>query len=65
LGNGELSLTNSGTINATGTHALVIDTGSNFVFNFGTLEASGSGGLTVASAVENSGVLWAKPDAID
>jgi len=59
LGNGELSLTNSGTINATGTHALAIDTGSNFVFNFGTLEASGSGGLTVASAVANSGVLWA------
>jgi hypothetical protein len=29
------------------------------VFNFGTLEASGSGGLTIASAVENSGVLWA------
>jgi hypothetical protein len=59
LGNGEASLTNSGTINATGIHALAIDTGSNFVFNFGTLEASGSGGLTIASAVENSGVLWA------
>ena len=59
LGNGELSLTNSGTINATGTHALVIDTGSNFVSNFGILEASGSGGLTVASAVANLGVLWA------
>ena len=29
LGHGELSLTNAGTINATGTHALVIDTGSN------------------------------------
>ena len=59
LGNGELSLTNSGTIDATGTHAIAIDTGSNFVFNFGTLEASGSGGLTVAGAVANSGVLWA------
>jgi hypothetical protein len=59
LGNGEASLTNSGTINATGADALAIDTGSNFVFNFGILEASGSGGLTVASAVANSGVLWA------
>ena len=59
MGNSELSLTNSGTINANGTHALVIDTGPNFVFNFGTLEASGSGGLTVAGAVANSGVLWA------
>jgi hypothetical protein len=59
LGNGELSLTNFGTINATSTDALAIDTGSNFVFNFGILEASGSGGLTVASAIVNSGVLWA------
>ncbi|HEY2211850.1 MAG TPA: VCBS domain-containing protein, partial [Bradyrhizobium sp.] len=59
LGNGELSLTNAGTINATGTHALTIDTGSNFVFNSGILEASGSGGLTVASSIANSGALWA------
>ncbi|MET3839730.1 VCBS domain-containing protein [Bradyrhizobium sp. OAE829] len=59
LGNGELSLANAGTINATGTHALVIDTGSNVVLNSGTLEASGSGSLTVLSAVENSGLLWA------
>jgi hypothetical protein len=59
LGNGELSLTNAGTINATGTYALTIDTGSNFVFNSGILEASGSGGLTVVSSIENSGALWA------
>jgi VCBS repeat-containing protein len=59
LGNGELSLTNAGTINATGTHALTIDTGSNLVFNSGILEASGSGGLTVASSIANSGALWA------
>jgi hypothetical protein len=59
LGNGELSLTNAGTINATGTHTLTIDTGSNLVFNSGVLEASGSGGLTVASSIANSGVLWA------
>jgi len=59
LGNGELSLTNAGTIDATETHALVIDTGSNVVVNSGTLEASGSGGLMVLSAVENSGSLWA------
>ncbi|MGH6710166.1 MAG: beta strand repeat-containing protein, partial [Bradyrhizobium sp.] len=59
LGNGELSLSNAGTINADGSHALVIDTGLNVVANSGTLEASGSGGLTILSAVENSGVLWA------
>ncbi|WP_128923037.1 VCBS domain-containing protein [Bradyrhizobium guangxiense] len=59
LGNGELSLTNAGTIAATGTHQLVIDTGSNLVQNSGVLEASGSGGLTIISSVENSGLLWA------
>jgi hypothetical protein len=59
LGNGELSLTNSGTIDATGTHVLAIDTGSNIVLNSGVLEASGSGGMMVASAIANSGVLWA------
>jgi hypothetical protein len=59
LGNGELSLLNAGTINANGSHALIIDTGSNVVANSGTLEASGSGGLIILSAVENSGFLWA------
>jgi VCBS repeat-containing protein len=59
LGNGELSLANAGTINATGNHVLDIDTGSNIVLNSGVLEASGSGGMTVASAVANSGILWA------
>ena len=61
LGDGELNLTNAGTINATGTHALVIDTGPNVIHNSGVLEASGAGGLTVLSAIENSnsGFLWA------
>src|SRR5258708_14678670 len=59
LGNGELSLVNAGTIDATGTHALTIDTGANPVYNSGVLEASGTGGLTVARSIVNSGVLWA------
>jgi hypothetical protein len=59
LGNGTLNLTNAGTIDATGTHALAIDTGANIVVNSGVLEASGSGGMTVASAIANSGELWA------
>jgi hypothetical protein len=59
LGNGEMTLTNAGTIDATGIHALTIDTGSNWVFNSGVLEASGSGGMTIASGIVNSGVLWA------
>ena len=59
LGNGELTLTNAGTIDATGAHALTIDTGSNLVTNSGVLEASGSGGMMVTSGIVNSGVLWA------
>jgi hypothetical protein len=59
LGDGELCLTNAGTINATGVHALTIDTGSNIVVNSGILEASGSGGLTIVSGITNTGSLWA------
>ncbi|MFB9984722.1 beta strand repeat-containing protein [Mesorhizobium kowhaii] len=59
LGGGLLGLNNQGTIIATGTHALVIDTGSSTVVNSGTLEATGSGGLTINGAVANSGLIWA------
>lgn len=59
LGAGTLTLDNGGVINATGTNALVIDTGANTVANSGTLEASGAGGLVVNSAVANTGTLWA------
>ncbi|TPJ32506.1 VCBS domain-containing protein, partial [Mesorhizobium sp. B2-6-5] len=59
LGGGMLSLDNQGTIIATGSHALVIDTGGSVVANSGTLEAAGSGGLTVAGGLANSGMLWA------
>jgi len=61
LGAGEMTLVNDqfGTIIATGSNALIIDTGSNVVTNAGTLEATGSGGLIVNSDVENSGLIWA------
>ncbi|WP_166294186.1 Ig-like domain-containing protein [Bradyrhizobium sp. 2S1] len=59
LGQGSLTLSNEGIINATGTHALVIDTGANVIANAGTLEATGAGGLVLASAVANSGLIWA------
>ncbi|WP_404561362.1 VCBS domain-containing protein [Bradyrhizobium elkanii] len=59
LGQGSLTLSNEGTIDATGTHALVIDTGTNVIANAGTLEATGAGGLVLASAVTNSGLIWA------
>jgi hypothetical protein len=59
LGNGQLTLVNDGTIVATGTNALVIDTGPNAVTNAGTLEATESGSLIVNSDVANSRLIWA------
>jgi hypothetical protein len=59
VGAGELVLVNEGTIMATGTNSLDIDTGANAVTNSGTLEATGSGGLVIHSDVINKGVLWA------
>jgi hypothetical protein len=59
LGAGQMTLVNDGTIVATSSHALVIDTGANLVTNIGTLEATGSGGLIVNSDVANSGQIWA------
>ncbi|MFM0032967.1 Ig-like domain repeat protein, partial [Paraburkholderia madseniana] len=59
IGAGQLTLVNEGTIVASGTNALVIDTGSNVVVNTGTLEATGSGGLVIDSTVANAGHLLA------
>jgi hypothetical protein len=64
LGDGVMNLVNEGTIIATGTNALDIDTGTNTIVNSGTLEATGSGGLVIHSDVVNadgldSGLLWA------
>jgi len=59
IGQGHLTLINQGTIEATGDHALVIDTSAKVVVNEGTLAASGAGGLEVKGVVDNSGTLWA------
>ncbi|MFZ3154078.1 beta strand repeat-containing protein [Pseudomonas sp.] len=59
LGAGQLVLINAGLILASGANALVIDTGDNTIVNSGTLESTGAGGMTVASAIDNSGHLWA------
>jgi hypothetical protein len=59
LGAGRMSLINEGTIDATGTNPLVIDTGTNAVQNSGTLEATGTGGLQIHSDVVNSGLISA------
>jgi VCBS repeat-containing protein len=59
LGAGQMMLVNSGLIIASGVNALVIDTGSSAVTNTGALQANGSGGLVIESALLNSGSLWA------
>jgi VCBS repeat-containing protein len=59
LGEGRLTLNNAGTIIASGSNALTIDTGANEVVNSGTLRATGSGGLVIRSDIANSGLLWA------
>jgi VCBS repeat-containing protein len=64
LGDGQMTLVNEGTIVATGSNALVIDTGGNTIVNTGTLEATGSGGLVVHSSVANDGTLWANGGAV-
>ena len=60
LGNGQMTLINeaAGVIdgNATG-HALVLDTGSNAVMNYGMIEATGGGALEIRSYVINAGIL--------
>jgi hypothetical protein len=57
LGDGVMVLVNEGTIIATGTNALDIDTGTNAVTNTGTLEATGTGGLVIHSDVVNNEVV--------
>jgi Ca2+-binding RTX toxin-like protein len=59
LGAGQMVLVNAGLIQADGINALVIDTGTHTIVNSGVLESTGAGGMTVASAVDNSGHLWA------
>jgi hypothetical protein len=65
IGNGSLSLVNGGTIMATGSQSLVIDTGANTVINSGTLGATGEGGLFITSSLDNSGQLLANGGNID
>ena len=66
LGSGQLTLINkaSGTIIATGTHELVIDTGSSTFSNAGLVQATGTGGLVVTGSMDNTGTLWADGSTI-
>jgi hypothetical protein len=59
LGDGQLTLNNEGTIIASSSDALTIDTGDSEVANSGTMKATGTGGLVIRSDIDNSGLLWA------
>ena len=59
IGDSHLTLNNQGTINANGSLALVIGTGSNTVTNSGTLEATSTGGLDIDANVSNSKTIEA------
>ncbi|MEP6966715.1 MAG: hypothetical protein ABI906_01415 [Pseudomonadota bacterium] len=59
LGAGQLILVNQagGVIEETGKSGLTIDTGAATITNAGLIEAHGNGGITIQSAVNNSGVI--------
>ncbi|WMJ01414.1 VCBS domain-containing protein [Pseudomonas chlororaphis subsp. aurantiaca] len=59
LGAGQMILANAGLILASGLNSLVLDTGTHSITNSGVLESTSTGGMTVASTVENTGHLWA------
>ncbi|MDQ2860916.1 MAG: hypothetical protein M3T55_09360, partial [Pseudomonadota bacterium] len=61
LGDKSMILVNQakGTIDANGSVALIINTGTATIANAGTIEATGSGGATIVSVVANTGVLEA------
>ena len=61
LGLGKLTLINGadGVIDATGTNALILNTGTIQITNAGTIEALGSGGASILSAMNNTGLLEA------
>src|SRR5262249_278306 len=59
VGDNELLLTNSGTINANTASALIIETGPDRVINAGILEATSTGGLFIDSNVLNSKTIEA------
>ena len=59
IGAGNLSFVNHGTVIADGAHALTIDTGASAFQNDGMVEATGKGGLVIASGLDNAGTVWA------
>ncbi|MEO7027729.1 MAG: hypothetical protein ABI056_09270, partial [Caulobacteraceae bacterium] len=61
VGGGGMILINrvGGTIDGSGTHALILDTGAKAIANVGLIEATGGGGVVIQSAVYGGGRLEA------
>ncbi len=55
----------AGVIRADGANALIIDTGANVITNNGLLRSTGTGGMTIASAVTGSGRVTIKSGTIN
>ncbi len=59
IGDDDLTLINQGVIDANQTAALVINTASNTITNYGTLQATANGGLDIESNVSNATTIEA------
>ena len=59
IGGGQMALVNEagGIVDATLSVALIVDTGTSTIANAGLIESTATGGLTVQSAINNTGVL--------
>lgn len=57
VGGGSMRLVNDGTIESAYTPPLIINTGVDTIVNAGLIEAVGAGGLTIDSALDNTGTL--------
>jgi hypothetical protein len=57
LGGGSMSLVNTGTIESAYATALTLNTGTKTIVNSGQIEAVGTGGLVIDSAVDNTGTI--------
>lgn len=67
VGNANLTLVNGakGVIVSTGAALLTLDTGVHTITNAGTIQARAGGGVTVDSAIANTGVLFAGGGTLD
>jgi len=66
LGNGQMTLINDAgaTIDGNDTTALVINTAANTIINAGVIEDTGTGGVSILSALDNTGALTTTKGAL-